>query len=139
MSKNTITRAAAVELAIHVLSNTHEDWDGRPLEDAVEVLKKMHEQLNKPRKAVVSKARLLNEGLAVKIAKKLPAEGLTSKGIVGLGIPEITTTQKAVAVMRVAEELGLVERVKDKKTITFKPIADATPETFFPIGEPDED
>lgn len=130
MSKNTITRANAIAIAIERTVD---------LPEVNEVLKKMHEQLVKPRKAVVSKARLLNEGLAVKIAKQLPAEGLTSKGIVGLGIPEVATTQKAVAVMRVAEEIGLVERVKDKKTITFKPIADATPETFFPMGEPDED
>lgn len=131
MSKNTtITRANAIAIAIERTAD---------LPEVNEVLKKMHEQLVKPRKAVVSKARLLNEGLAVKIAKQLPAEGLTSKGIVGLGIPEVATTQKAVAVMRVAEEIGLVERVKDKKTITFKPVADATPETFFPMGESDED
>lgn len=131
MSKNTtITRANAIAIAIERTND---------LPEVNEVLKKMHEQLVKPRKAVVSKARLLNEGLAVKIAKQLPTEGLSSKGIVGLGIPEVATTQKAVAVMRVAEELGLVERVKDKKTITFKPITDVTPETFFPMGEPDED
>lgn len=125
MSKNTITRAAAIELAIHVLSNTHEDWDGRPLEDAMEVLKKMHEQLVKPRAKAVSKARIANEGLAKKLAKMLPAEGLGSKGIVGLGLPEVATTQKAAAVMRVAEELGLVQKVVDKKIITYKPIAQA--------------
>ena len=131
MSKNTtITRANAIAIAIERTND---------LPEVNEVLKKMHEQLVKPRKAVVSKARLLNEGLAVKIAKQLPAEGLSSKGIVGLGFPEVATTQKAVAVMRVAEELGLVERVKDKKNITFKPVTDATPETFFPVAESDED
>lgn len=130
MSKNTTTRAQAIAIAIERTND---------LPEVNEVLKKMHEQLVKPRKAVVSKARLLNEGLAVKIAKKLPAEGLTSKGIVGLGFPEVATTQKAVAVMRVAEELGLVERVKDKKNITFKPVTDAAPETFFPVAESDED
>lgn len=143
MSKNTtITRAQAIEYAIYGVDHTRDiwemdaDWPSEKTDEIIAVLKKMHEQLVKPRKAVVSKARLLNEGLAVKIAKQLPAEGLTSKGIVGLGFPEVATTQKAVAVMRVAEEIGLVERVKDKKTITFKPIADATPETFFPMGEP---
>ena len=125
MSKNTITRAQAIELAIYVLSNTHEDWDGRPLADAVTVLNKMHEQLVKPRAKAVSKARVANEGLAKKLAKMLPAEGLGSKGIVGLGLPEVATTQKAAAVMRVAEELGLVQKVVDKKVITYKPIAKA--------------
>lgn len=146
MSKNTtITRADAIAFAYDVILGII-TGDGFALEEdnakaaeVLPVLLKMHEQLVKPRKAVVSKARLLNEGLAVKIAKQLPAEGLTSKGIVGLGIPEVATTQKAVAVMRVAEELGLVDRVKDKKTITFKPVADATPETFFPVAESDED
>ena len=125
MSKNTITRAQAIELAIYVLSNTHEDWDGRPLADAVTVLNKMHEQLVKPRAKAVSKARVANEGLAKKLAKMLPAEGLGSKGIVGLGLPEVATTQKAAAVMRVAEELGLVQKVVDKKNITYKPVAQA--------------
>ncbi len=122
MSKNTITRAAAIELAIHVLSNTREDWDGRPLENAVEVLKNMHAQLVKPRAKAVSKARLANEGLAKKIAKMLPTDGIGSKGIVGFGIPEVATTQKAAAVMRVAEEMGLVHKVVDKKNVTYKPV-----------------
>ena len=110
----TITRAQAIATAIERTAD---------LPEVNEVLKKMHEQLVKPRKATVSKARIANESLARKIAKVLPADGLTSKGIVGLGFPEVTTTQKAVAVMRVAEELELVERVKDGKTITFKAVA----------------
>lgn len=130
MSKNTtITRADAIAFAYDVILGIVTgdgfalDEDNDKATKVLPVLKKMHEQLVKPRKAVVSKARLLNEGLAVKIAKLLPAEGLTSKGIVELGFPEVATTQKAVAVMRVAEELELVERLKDGKTITFKPIA----------------
>lgn len=114
MSKNTITRAQAIAIAI-------ERTDDLP--EVKEVLVKMHEQLVKPRAKVVSKARVANESLAHKIAEMLPEKGATSKEIVGFGIPEVSTTQKAVAVMRVAEELGLVERVKDKKTITYLPIA----------------
>ena len=110
----TTTRAQAIAIAIERTTD---------LPEVNEVLRKMHEQLTKPRKATVSKARIANESLARKIAEVLPAEGLTSKGIVELGFPEVATTQKAVAVMRVAEELGLVERLKDGKTITFKPIA----------------
>lgn len=112
----TITRAQAIAIAIERTND---------LPEVNEILKKMHEQLTKPRKAAVSKARVANEGLAKKLAKLLPAEGLGSKGIVGLGIPEVATTQKAAAVMRVAEELGLVEKVVDKKNITYKPIAQA--------------
>jgi len=115
-----MTRKQAIELAIHVLSTTREDWDAAPLEDAVEVLTKMHEQLSKPHAKAVSKARKLNESLAAEIAHHIPAEGMTSKDIVNLGNPAVTTTQKAVAVMRVAEELGLVTRVKDGKKISYK-------------------
>ena len=120
MAKSTMTRKQAIELAIHVLSTTREDWDAAPLEDAVEVLTKMGEQLSKPRAKAVSKARKLNESLAAEIAHHIPAEGMTSKDIVNLGNPAVTTTQKAVAVMRVAEELGLVTRVKDGKKISYK-------------------
>ena len=80
----------------------------------------MHEQLSKPHAKAVSKARKLNESLAAEIAHHIPAEGMTSKDIVNLGNPAVTTTQKAVAVMRVAEELGLVTRVKDGKKISYK-------------------
>ena len=126
MSKNTVTRAQAIALAIEVLEHAKfEDWDTAPIAEAQDVLKKMHEQLVKPRAKAVSKARVANEGLAKKLAKMLPAEGLGSKGIVGLGLPEVATTQKAAAVMRVAEELGLVQKVVDKKNITYKPVAQA--------------
>ena len=127
MSKNTITRAQAIENALifcsyaNITALTIEGYENINWVETANVLAKMHEQLVKPRKATVSKARIANESLARKIAKVLPAEGLTSKQIVGLGFLEVATTQKAVAVMRVAEELGLVERVKDKKNITFKP------------------
>lgn len=120
MAKSTMTRKQAIELAIHVLSTTREDWDAAPLEDAVEILTKMHEQLSKPHAKAVSKARKLNESLAAEIAHHIPVEGMTSKDIVNLGNPAVTTTQKAVAVMRVAEELGLVTRVKDGKKIFYK-------------------
>lgn len=129
MSKNIITRAQAIENALifcnyaNVTALTIEGHENIDWVETANVLAKMHEQLVKPRKATVSKARLANESLARKIAKMLPADGLTSKGITELGLPEVMTTQKAVAVMRVAEELELVERVKDGKTITFKAVA----------------
>ncbi len=131
MSKNTITRAQAIEYAINGVEHAREywetdgDWSPEKSDEIIAVLKKMHEQLVKPRAKAVSKARIANESLAKKLAKMLPAEGLGSKGIVGLGLPEVATTQKAAAVMRVAEELGLVQKVIDKKVITYKPVAQA--------------
>lgn len=128
MSKNTITRAQAIDYAISAVEHTREywetdgDWSPEKSDEIIAILKKMHEQLVKPRAKAVSKARLANEGLARKVAAMLPAEGIGSKAIVGLGLPEVATTQKAAAVMRVACELGLAEKVVDKKNITYKPV-----------------
>lgn len=115
MTKSTITRKSALEFAIANL----------PESEYTAVLAKMLEQISKPRKAVVSKARKMNENLAASVAKNLPAEGATTKDIVAMGNPEIATTQKAAAVMRVAEELGLVSKVKDGKKISYVPTEDS--------------
>lgn len=131
MNKNTITRAQAIAFAYDVILGIT-TGDGFALEEdnakaaeVLPVLLNMHEQLVKPRAKAVSKARIANENLARKLAKMLPAEGAGSKAIVGFGLPEVATTQKAAAVMRVAEELGLAEKVVNKKNITYKPIAKA--------------
>ena len=131
MSKNTITRAQAIERAIGAVEHarnlweTDGDWSPEQSDEVIAVLKNMHAQLVKPRAKAVSKARLANENLARKLAKMLPAEGIGSKGIVGFGLPEVATTQKAAAVMRVAEELGLVHKEVNKKNIIYKPVAQA--------------
>lgn len=131
MSKNTITRAQAIERAIGAVEHARDmwetdgDWSPEQSDEVITVLKNMHAQLVKPRAKAVSKARLANEGLARKVAAMLPAEGIGSKAIVGLGIAEVATTQKAAAVMRVACEMGLAEKVVDKKNITYKPVAQA--------------
>jgi hypothetical protein len=129
MSKNTITRAQAIEFALSAVEHTREywetdgDWSPEKSDEIITVLKNMHTQLVKPRAKAVSKARLANENLARKVAAMLPAEGAGSKQIVGFGLPEVATTQKAAAVMRVACEMGLAEKVVDKKNITYKPVA----------------
>ena len=101
--------------AVHIPEHEDIDWVATG-----EVL----EQVAKPRAKAVSKARKMNENLAAEVAKMLPAEGLTSKQIVELGNPAITTTQKAAAVMRVAEELGYAHKVKDGKKISYVPAED---------------
>ena len=127
MAKNTITRKSALSAAIIAFDFLNMEAirpEGMPDVDYTEVketLAHMLEQVSKPRAKAVSKARLMNENLAHEIAKALPAEGLTSKQIVELGNPAITTTQKAAAVMRVAEELGLTVKVKEGKRIAYKP------------------
>lgn len=110
--KNIITRAAAIAIAIERTAD---------LPEVNEVLKKMHEQLVKPRAKAVSKARLTNENLANKVAE-LAGDEVTTKDVVGLGLPEITTTQKAAAVLRVACELGKFEKVTDKKKVIYKKV-----------------
>lgn len=127
MTKSTITRKQALENALifcnyaNVTALTIEGNEGIDWVETANVLAKMHEQVAKPRAKAVSKARKMNENLAAEIAKALPTEGLTSKQIVELGNPSITTTQKAAAVMRVAEELGLAHKVKDGKKISYVP------------------
>lgn len=127
MAKNTITRKSALSAAIIAFDFLNMEAirpEGMPDVDYAEVkevLGNMLAQISKPRAKAVSKARLMNENLAREIAKILPAEGLTSKQIVELGNPNITTTQKAAAVMRVAEEMGLAVKIKDGKKIFYKP------------------
>ena len=127
MAKSTITRKSALSAAIIAFDFLNMEGirpEGMPDVDYVEVgkvLGNMLEQVSKPRAKAVSKARLMNENLAREIVAAMPAEGLTSKQIVELGNPNITTTQKAAAVMRVAEEMGLAVKVKDGKKISYKP------------------
>lgn len=127
MAKSTITRKSALSAAIIAFDFLNMEAirpEGMPDVDYMEVkevLGNMLAQISKPRAKAVSKARKMNENLAAEIAKILPAEGLTSKQIVELGNPAITTTQKAAAVMRVAEEMGLAVKVKDGKKISYQP------------------
>lgn len=86
------------------------------------VLDKMLEQISKPRKAAVSKARKINEGLVDKVYD-LANDVVTTKDVVALGIAEIATTQKAAAVLKLAVELGKFEKVVEGKAVTYKKAA----------------
>lgn len=130
MTKSNFTRKQSLSIAINALNYLNMEaisiggLTGDDYTEVADVLAHMLEQIAKPRAKAVSKARLMNENLAAEVAKVLPAEGLTSKQIVELGNPAITTTQKAAAVMRVAEELGLAHKVKDGKKISYVPAED---------------
>ena len=127
MSKNTITRAQAIDYAISAVKHTREywetdgDWSPEKSDEIIAILKKMHDQLTKPRVKAVSKARKANENLAAKVRDAISAkgDGMSTKDIVALGLPEITTTQKAAAVARVAVELGYIHKCVDGKAITY--------------------
>ena len=130
MAKSNVTRKSALSAAI--IAFDYLNFEGIQIEgiaedysDIKETLNNMLVQVSKPRAKAVSKARLANEGLAREIAKAIPADGITTKEIVALGNPAVATTQKAAAVMRVAEELGLVIKVKDGKRIAYKPADDS--------------
>lgn len=129
MAKTTITRKSALSNALvfcnyaNVTALSIEGHENIDWVETANVLAKMLEQVSKPRAKAVSKARKMNENLAAEIATAMAENGtpsLTSKEIVALGMPDVTTTQKAAAVMRVAEEMGLVIKVKDGKKISYK-------------------
>ena len=110
--KNTVTRAQALEYAIANCGDRA---------DVVEVLQKMHTSITKPRAKAVSKARIANENLAKRLWKAVEG-AITTKDATEKGIPEIMTTQKAAAVLKVGVELGLFEKVVDGKNTTYNKI-----------------
>ena len=67
---------------------------------------------------LVSEARLANERLAKKVYDCMPnnARGVTTRDVVGL-VHEITTTQKAAAVMRVGVELGYFTKTVEENGV----------------------
>ncbi len=123
----TITRAQALSIAITAINYLNVEavsiggLTGDDYVEVADVLAHMHEQLVKPRKATVSKARVLNESLAQKVHAELVArgDGATTKDIVGFGIVGITTTQKASAVARVGVEMGLLKKLVNGKSVTY--------------------
>ena len=127
MTKSNVTRKSALSAAIIAFDFLNMEGirpEGMSDVDYMEVketLSKMLEQVSKPRAKAVSKARKMNENLAERIMECFPFDGglQTTKDVVAMGFAEITTTQKAAAVMRVAEELGLASKVKEGKNIRY--------------------
>ena len=112
MAEKKMTRVEALNIALETVENT----------EAREVLRKMVEQLSKPRKKAEgpSKARVQNEALAHQVADAIAAKGepVSTKWITE-HVSGILTPQKATAVCRVALDLGLIERQKDGKAVTY--------------------
>ena len=80
----------------------------------------MLDSISKPRKAVESKARKMNENLAKWLRDNAPEGELTTKDVVNLGNPEILTTQKASAVLRVAVEMGFFTKATEGKKVCYR-------------------
>lgn len=113
-----MTRKQALEFAMKLIEDTS---DAPEFVDAHEVLNKMLDSISKPRAKQVSKARIGNENLAHKLWDA--TEGaISTKDATEKGIPEIMTTQKAAAVLRVGVELGLFEKVAEGKKVSYRKI-----------------
>ena len=112
MAEKKMTRVEALTIAVETCENA----------EAREIIGKMIEQLRKPRKKAEgpSKARRDNERLAHDMAEAIAEKGepVTCKWVTE-HVRGIMTPQKATAVAKVAVELGLIERHKDGKTITY--------------------
>lgn len=112
MAEKKMTRVEALNIALETVENT----------EAREVLRKMVEQLSKPRKKAEgpSKARRDNERLAHDMADAIAAKGerVTSKWVTE-HVRGIMTPQKATAVARVGIDLGLLTREKEGKVIYY--------------------
>lgn len=122
-----MTRKQALEFAIdgveyaRNLWETDGDWSPEQSDEVIAVLKKMLESISKPRAKQVSKARIGNENTARALWNVSP-ETITTKAATEMGIPEIMTTQKAAAVLRVGVELGLFEKLTEGKKVAYHKI-----------------
>lgn len=115
MANKNMTRVEALSIAITTCENA----------EAREVIAKMIEQLQKPRKKPEgpSKARRDNERLAHELANAIAAKGekVTPKWVTE-HVRGILTPQKAVAVAKVGEELGILTKTKEGK-VTYYDVA----------------
>ena len=110
-----MTRVEALTIAVATCEN----------EEARAIIAKMIEQLQKPRKKAEgpSKARRDNERLAHELADAIAAKGekVTPKWVTE-HVRGILTPQKAVAVAKVGEELGILTKSKEGK-VTYYDVA----------------
>ncbi len=120
--KKNMPRAQALQFAMdNIIANCGDDLEKCGGDVALEVLGNMLAQVTKPRKAAVSEGRKMNENLVTKVYE-LAGDEVTTKDVVALGLPEIDTTQKAAAVLRVACELGKFEKVTEGKKVAYKKV-----------------
>lgn len=124
MAEKKMTRADAIQFAIDYLADGIDNEilkEDDQTNEVLATLKKMHEQLTKPRKKsdTKSKARILNESLADKCVAAMEGhEAVTSKWLQE-HVNGLLTPQKTTAVMKIAVEDGRVVKAKDGKTVTY--------------------
>ena len=113
------TRAQALESAIAL---TREQWEvDDSWREVTAVLERMLTSITRPRTKQTSKTRVTNERLAAWLRDYVSAhgDGVTASEIAAAENPEIGTPQKAVAVAKVACELGYLARNKSGKVTTY--------------------
>ena len=119
MAEKKMTRVEALNI---VLEATREGFEAEEMTEAREVLKKMVEQLSKPRKRAEgpSKARRENERLLAEVIAAIEAKGepVTSKWITE-HVRGLLTPQKVTAVAKIGLEDGSLVRTKEGKIITY--------------------
>ena len=118
MAEKKMTRKEALEMAIEIFEQRESSMFDNELQDAaVEVLTKMVTQIEKQAKRPRSKssARVANEPIAREFVKKLVTVGepVNAKWMT-YNVRFCTTPQKAVAVAKIAEEWGAIERISIK-------------------------
>ena len=114
MAEKKMTRKEALEIAMGKLDRNSEEWS---------VLHKMvaqiEKQANRPRSK--SSARVTNEPIAREFIKVLAKEGnpLSAKEMT-YKVRFCTTSQKAVAIAKIAEEWGAIEKVTIKNRVFYR-------------------
>lgn len=120
--QNTMTRAMALEFAIDTIRDAVEN--GITESDGVaeiEVLRKMHDSITKPRKKsdAPSKARVENLALVDAAVAAMGDNEVNAKWLTE-HVRGILTTQKAAAVMRLGVETGKVHKIVDGRKVSYK-------------------
>ena len=120
MAQNKVTRAnATTEIVEFAKANGYDNAE------VLEVMDKIVASFNrKPAEKQVSKARIKNENVVEKLWKLAQnVDSFTWKWAVeNLNDPEVQTSQKIVAIMRLGIELGKFEKIKDGKNTLYKSI-----------------
>jgi len=118
MAEKKMTRKEALVIAIERFNPDCDSHDA----EVVEVLRKMLEQVSKPRKKSnePTKARRENEKLLVDMLEAIKAKGepVTSKWVTE-HVRGLITPQKVTAVAKIGLDDGRLVRTKEGKVITY--------------------
>lgn len=108
MAEKKMTREEALEIAMNELEMHSEPW-----EVLNKMLKSIQKQKSRPRSK--SSARVANEPIAREFIKKLAAAGepVNAKWMTE-HVKYCMSSQKAVAIAKIAEEWGAIERISVK-------------------------